>query len=225
MVLQGGASDGASHVRMVQYLRDIHARPSGTGAILNLFRGSKVRGAADINVLADVVADPARRLDLARHGFDEIRHGYLLLRRMEELRFPAFRLPPEIDRVEGLLERCRARAVKDVYADRGFVNEAELMELAAAVFIPENDAVMKLRANYEALDGDPRTQTLIGVMLRDDERHVAYLAAWLEHFERRFSTRAVRTTLDRLSGVFERLNFVYYGSLEDYFTRASAVSA
>jgi hypothetical protein len=217
-------SNGVSHERMVEYLRGIHARPSGTGAILNLFRGSKMRGAADLNILTEVVADPERRLDLARHGFDEVRHSYLLLRRMEELRFRAFRLPPEVDRVEGLLERCRARDVKDVYADRGYVNEVELMELAAAVLIPEKDAVLKLRANYEALDHDPRTQALIGVMLRDDERHVGYLAAWLEHFERRFSARAVRAALDRLHGVFDDLNFVYYGSLDDYFARAATAS-
>jgi hypothetical protein len=216
---------GVSHERMVEYLRDIHARPSGTGAILNLFRGSKVRGAADLNILADVVVDPGWRLDLARHGFDEVRHSYLLLRRMEELHFRAFRLPPQIDRVEGLFDRCRARAVKDIYADRGSVNEAELMELAAAAFIPEKDAVLKLRANYAALAHDPRTQALVGVMLRDDERHVGYLAVWLEHFERRFSTRAVKATLDRLWAVFDDLNFVYYGSLEEYFARAASASA
>jgi hypothetical protein len=209
---------------MVEFLRAIHARPAGTGAILNLFRGSKVRGAADLNVLTDVVGDPARRLELARHGYDEVHHSYLLLQRMEELQFRAFRLPPEIDRVEGLLERCRARDVKSVYADRGSVNEAELMELAAAVFIPEKDSVVKLRANYDALAHDPRTQELIAVMLRDDERHVTYLAAWLEQFERRFSARAVRAALDRLWSVFEDLNFVYYGSLESYFTRASTAN-
>jgi hypothetical protein len=210
---------------MVEFLRAIHAQPAGTGAILNLFRGSKVRGAADLNVLTDVVLDPTRRLELARHGFDEVRHSYLLLRRMEELHFRAFRLPPEIDRVEGLLERCRARDVKDVYADRGSVNEAELMELAAAVFIPEKDAVVKLRANYDALAHDPRTQALIAAMLRDDERHVAYLGSWLEEFERRFSARAVRAALERLWSVFEDLNFVYYGSLESYFMRASTANA
>lgn len=214
-----------SHERMVEYLRDIHARPSGTGAILNLFRGPKVRGAADLNILADVVVEPERRLTLARHGFDEVRHSYLLLRRMEELHFRAFRLPPQVDRVEGLLERCRARDVKDVYADRGSVNEAELMELAAAVFIPEKDAVLKLRANYAALTRDPRTQALVGVMLRDDERHVDYLATWLEHFERRFSARAVKAALDRLRAVFDDLDFVYYGSLEEYFARAATASA
>jgi hypothetical protein len=223
-MMSSEGSSGVSHARMVDYLRDIHARPSGTGAILNLFRGAKVRGAADLNVLADVVADPGWRLDLARHGFDEVRHSYLLLRRMEELHFRAFRLPPQVDRVEGLFERCRARDVKDVYADRGSVNEAELMELAAAVFIPEKDAVLKLRANYEALADDPRTQTLVGIMLRDDERHVDYLGAWLLHFERRFSPRAVKAALDRLRAVFDDLNFVYYGSLEDYFVRAATAA-
>lgn len=216
-------SGGVSHDRMVEYLRVVHAEPSGTGAILNLIRGSKMRGAGDLNLLTDVVAETERRLDLARHGFDEVRHSYLLLRRMEELNFRAFRLPLGVDRVEGLLERCRARDVKDVYADGGSVNEAELMELTAAVLIPEQDAVLKLRANYAALDHDSRTQALIGVILRDDERHVAYLAAWLERFERRFSARAVRAALERLRTVFDELNVVYYGSLDDYFARAAAM--
>ena len=212
----------ASHEAMVAFMRSVHARPGGTGAVLNLVRGSKVRGAADIAALTDLVSDAPSKLVLARHGLDEARHAYLLLGRMVELGFQPFRLPAELDRVEGLLARCRARDVKQVYADRGFVGEAELMELTIAILIPEQDAVAKLQANHEALDGDRQTQALIAEMLADDQRHVAYLGGWIERFERRFSPRAVAASRERLEEIFRQLNVVYYGALQEYFDRAAA---
>ena len=212
----------ATHEHMVDLLRSIHARPGGTGAILNLIRGSEVRGAADLAVLTDLVTDPQRKMDLARHAFDEARHGYLLLRRMHELGFQAFRLPPELDRVEGLIARSRVRDVKEVYTDRGSVSEAALMEFTTAAFIPENDAVTKLKANHEALADDPRTQAVIAGILRDEARHIAYLGSWLERFEKRFSRRAVAATRERLEEVFRQLDVVYYGAMQNYFDRAAA---
>jgi hypothetical protein len=211
-----------THAQMVDLLRGIHARAGGTGAILNLIRGSEVRGAADLAVLTDLVTDPQRKMDLARHAFDEARHGYLLLRRMNELGFQAFRLPPELDRVEGLIARSRVRDVKDVYTDRGSVSEAALLEFTMAVYIPENDAVTKLRGNYDALTHDVRSQAVIAGILRDEARHVAYLASWLERFERRFSHRAVSATRERLEEVFRQLDVVYYGAMQEYFDRAAA---
>ena len=211
-----------THDQLVDFLRSIHARPGGTGAILNLIRVSEVRGATDIAALTDVVSDARIKLDLARHGYDEARHGYILLRRMEQLRFKAFRLPPELDRVEGLLARSRARDVKQVYAERGSVADAELMEVLIAALIPENDAIAKFRANYDALADDHTTRSLIGSMLRDEDRHVAYLATWLEWFEHRFSPRAVKAAHDRLEDTFEQLTTLYYSGLHEYFERAAA---
>jgi hypothetical protein len=211
-----------SHEQLVEFLRSIHARPGGTGAMLNLIRVSKVRGATDIAALSDLVSDPRIKLDLARHGYDEARHSYLLLRRMDEIGFKAFRLPADLDRVEGLLARSRARDVKQVYAERGSVADAELMELLIAALIPEKDAIGKFRANVDALAVDQRTQSVIGSMLRDEERHVAYLEGWLEWFERRFSPRAVRAAHERLEEAFEQLTTVYYAGLQEYFTRAAA---
>jgi len=207
--------------RLVDFLRSVHSRPGGTGAILNVIRGCKVRGAADMTALTDLVSDLRLKLDLARHASDEARHAYALLQRMAELGFKAFRLPAELDRVEGLFARSRAREVRQVYAERGWVSEAELMELTVTAFILENDAVKKIRANHEALSADPRTQAVIGEMLADDERHVAYLTSWLERFEQRFSRRAVVRTRERLEEVSSQLDFVYYGTLQEYFERTA----
>ncbi len=211
-----------THERLVDFLRSIHSRPGGTGAILNLIRGSEVRGAADINLLTDLVSDPQAKLDLARHAFDEARHAYILIRRMNELGFKPFRLPPEVDRVEGLLARCRARDVKQVYTERGRVDDAELMEVLVASLIPESDAVGKLRANLEVLESDPGTQTVLAGIIRDEQRHVAYLSGWMERFERRFSPRAVAATRERLEEVFRQLDVTYYAGLQEYFERAAA---
>ena len=211
-----------THAQLVDFLRSIHVRPGGTGAILNLIRVSEVRGATDVSALSDVVSDPKIKLDLARHAYDEARHGYILLRRMGEVGFRSFRLPPELDRVEGLLASSRARDVKQVYAERGSVEDAELMELLIAALIPERDAIAKFHANFDALTDDHRTQSVIGSMLRDEDRHVAYLESWLRWFEGRFSARAVKMARERLEDAFEQLTTVYYAGLNDYFARTAA---
>jgi hypothetical protein len=205
-------------------MRSIHSRPGGTGAVLNLIRTSEVRGAADIAALSDLVTYPQLRLDLARHGADEAWHAYLLLQRMGEIGFSSFRLAPELDRLEGLLERCRARDVKQVYAERGTVSDAELMELLIAAYLAKRDSVAKMRANWEALEHDPNTQAVIGTIAKDEERHVAYLGQWIGWFEKRFSRRAVRATMERLEQVFEQVGLVYYGALQEYFDRAAEKS-
>ena len=211
------------HAQLVEFLRGIHARPAGTGAILNLIRGAKIRGAADLDILTDVVADSSLRLELARHGLDETRHAYRLVRRMNELRFTPVRLPPELDRVEGLFARCRARDVRDIYEERSWLGEVELLEFLTAVLLPELDAVAKLAANHEVLAGDPRTRVLIGRMLRDDRRHVAYLRARLAGFAERFSPRLVARTEERLRAVLEELDVAYYAALEGYLARAAGI--
>jgi hypothetical protein len=219
---EGAPEMQVSHEQMVDILRGIHARAGGTGGILNLIRGSEVRGAADLSVLSDLVHEPERKLQLARHAADEGRHGYILLRRMTELGFRAFRLPPSLDRLEGLLERSRARDVKLVYAERGQVSEPELMEMTIAALIPERDAFFKLRANHDVLDHDPKTRAVLGGILRDEQRHIDYLTEWLAGFERRFSARAVNAALERLQQVFEEQNVLYYGALQEYFSEAAA---
>lgn len=210
---------------MLELLRDLHARPGGTGAILNLIWASKVRGTADLSVLSLLIADVHVSLLLARHGSDEARHAYGLARRMTELRFAPFRVPPELDRAEGLLARCRARDVKQVYAERGWVSDAELMELIVATLILETDAAVKLRANLDVLGHDPETQALVGAILSDDQRHVAYLRERLGWFEARFSRRAVAAARERLEEAFGQLTSIYYGALQGYFDRAALDTA
>ncbi len=211
-----------ARARLVDYLRPVHARPGGTGAILNLILAAKVRGAADLSALSCLVSDPMVAVELARHGADEANHAYRILQRMNELRVALFRPRPELDRAEGLLTRCRARDVKQVYSDRDRVREADLMEFTAALVILERDAVFKLWANHEALTDDLETRALIASIAEDDERHLGYLHDLLSRFERRFSARAVERTMERLDELFSQLSFVYYGALEDYFSRATS---
>src|SRR4029077_10623347 len=94
------------------FIRSIHARPNGTGALLNLVRASEVRGAADLTCLADVIADEELRMDVTRHAADEARHAYLLVRRMQEIGFAPSRLPAAVDRTEAVVAQCHGRDVK-----------------------------------------------------------------------------------------------------------------
>ena len=173
-------------------------------------------------MLTELVVDARLKAELARHGLDETRHACLLLERMNELGFRAFRLPPPLDRVDALLARSRAREVRNVYADRGTVSEAELMELMVAAFVVKSDSVQKLGANLDALDGDERTRRLVAELLEDERRHVASLARWMGHFEDRFSRRAVARARERLEAAFVDLDAAYYGALREYFDRVAA---
>jgi len=193
-----------------------------TGALLNLVRGAKVRAAVDMSLLADLVGEPELKRDLARHGLDESRHAYLLLERMTELGFHAFRVPPALDRIENLLARTRARDLQLLHAARATVNEAELMELVAAAVVAEEDSLQKLRAHHATLAGDRRTQALLAEIIADEERHLGYLTRRLARFEARFSRRAVARTRERLEQVLREVDVAYTAALHAYFERAAA---
>lgn len=204
------------------FLESVHARPGGTGAILNLIRGAKARTAADVSLLADLVADPQLKLELARHAADETRHACLLLERMTELGFRAFRVPAQLDRTEGFFDRTRARDVRLVHAHRELVNEVELMELVVAAYVAKVERVRMLDANHGALAPDGRTRALLEEILIDERRHIAFLARWLERFEVRFSRRAVARARERLEAVLAQLDLAFHSALREYLARAAA---
>jgi len=205
---------------MVEFLRAVHARPGGTGALLNLIRASEVRGATDLGAMADVVRDERLKLAVTRHAADEARHAYLLVRRLAEMGVSPRRLPPEVDRTEALIARCGARDTKRVYQERQELSDEETAECLIATFIAEADAVPKLEANYAVLAPDPKTQAVIGSILKDEHRHVTYLRDWIERFDRRLPPGMVAAARERLDAVFAELNLVFYASFEAYLRSA-----
>jgi rubrerythrin len=206
--------------QLLEFIRAIHARPNGTGALLNLVRASEVRGAADLSALTEVIDDDALRRDVTRHAADEARHANILVRRMNEIGFAPFRLPEPVDRTEGIAKRCKARDPKTVYAARGIFDPEETYEILLAASIAEKDAVPKLQANYTVLESDPRTQATIGSILRDEGRHVEYLGDWVARYERRLSAGFVAETRNRLMEAFVELNMIFYAAFEEYLVRA-----
>jgi hypothetical protein len=211
-----------THEEMVDFLRRIHTQRGGTGAILNLIRGAKVRAAADLSLLTDIVADTRVKLELSRHAADETRHACLLLERMAQLGVRAYRVPPQLDRIEGLFDSTRARDVRLVYSHRGVVNEAELMELTVAAYVAKTDSLRRLRANVEALDHDEPTRELVRTILSDEVGHVGFLAHWLERFEARFSCKAVARARERLEAVLTELDTRFHAALREHFERVAA---
>ena len=203
------------------FIRSIHDRRNGTGALLNLVRASEVRAAAELSCLADVIVDDELRLDVTRHAADEARHAHLLVRRMGELGFSPFRLPPAIDRTEAVVRECRSRDPKQVWNERGTLADDEVLEILVAAAIAERDALPKLQANYDVLDADPHTKSVIGSILRDEHRHVEYLEAWITRFEPRVSADLVRATRTRLEKAFETANVEFYAGFEDYLRSAA----
>jgi rubrerythrin len=211
-----------THGQLRDFIRSIHDRPNGTGALLNLVRASEVRAAAELSCLADVILDDQLRLDVTRHAADEARHAHLLVRRMGEIGFAPSRLPPAVDRTEAVIAQCRARDVKQVWNERGTFTDEEILELLVAAAIAERDAVPKLEANHDVLERDPHTQSVIGSILRDEHRHVEYLDGWVERFERRVSAEVVRATRARLQAAFDTANVAFYAGFEDYLRSAAA---
>jgi rubrerythrin len=211
-----------THGQLRDFIRSIHDRPNGTGALLNLVRASEVRAAAELSCLADVILDDELRLDVTRHAADEARHAHLLVRRMGEIGFAPSRLPPAVDRTEAVIAQCRARDVKQVWNERGTFTNEEILELLVAAAIAERDAVPKLQANHDVLERDPHTQAVIGSILRDEHRHVEYLDGWVDRFEQRVSAEAVRATRARLEAAFDAANVVFYAGFEDYLRSAAA---
>ena len=214
-----------THGQLTDFIRSIHARPNGTGALLNLVRASEVRAAAELTCLADVIDDDQLRLDLSRHAADEARHAHLLVRRMSEIGFAPRRLPPAIDRTEAVVAQCRARDVKQVWNERGAFSDVEVLEILVAATLAETDALPKLQANHDVLDADPQTQAVLGSILRDEHRHVAYLTEWIDRFERRVSADVVRETRTRLEGAFDAANLAFYAGFEEYLQSAAALLA
>lgn len=208
--------------QLTDFIRSIHDRPNGTGALLNLVRASEVRAAADLSCLADVIADDALRLDVTRHAADEARHALLLVRRMNEIGFSPSRLPVDIDRTAAVLAQCRARDPKQVWNERGMLENEEVLEILVGAAIAERDALPKLQANHDVLERDPHTQAVIGSILRDEHRHVAYLEAWIDCYGRRVSAEAVRATRARLEAAFDAANLAFYAGFEDYLRSAAA---
>jgi hypothetical protein len=214
-----------THGQLRDFIRSIHARPNGTGALLNLVRASEVRAAAELTCLADVIDDDELRLDVTRHAADEARHAHLLVRRMGEIGFVPGRLPLAVDRTEAVVAQCRARDVKQVWNERGMYRDEEVLEILVAATLAETDALPKLQANHDVLDADPQTQAVIGSILRDEHRHVAYLAEWIARFERRVSAEVVRETRTRLDAAFDAANLLFYAGFEEYLQSAAALLA
>jgi len=199
---------------LVDAIRAIHARPNGTAALLNLILASETRGAADLTLLSELGVDDGLRLDLARHAADEGRHAYLLVRRLMEMGFSPRRLPPAVDRMEGITALCGD--IRGAHAERGRFDDLTVLELLVATSIAERDAVPKLRANVDALTDDPRSRATIVSILRDEQRHVAYLDARIRDFAGRLGARTLRETRERMEAAFEEIDVAYYAALGGY---------
>jgi len=210
-----------THEQMVEFFRTMHVRPAGTAAVLNLIRASEVRGAVDLGAAVEVITDPELTLAMARHAADEARHAYLLTRRMQQLGAAPWRLPIEVDRTESWSARRVGRDSKFVYHDRGRYSDEEMVESVVLIHLLEADALPKVRANFESLDQDPDSQAVMGSILKDEVRHVAYLTDWIARLERRFSRLHVAAIRDRLEADLAQLNLVFYASLDDYLRRAA----
>lgn len=207
---------------LAAWLRALHARPGGTGMLLNVLRGEAIRAGTDILLLTELVCDPRMQRDLIRHGVDEAQHARCLLERMQALGAAPSRLPPALDRLERLADRSRARDPKQVHADRSPVRDAEVLELLTLASVREAAAAEVLRAHADALGGDPETRALLHGILADEERHAAYLAGWLERFACRFSPRTVTAARLRLEAAQRELDVAWYAAVEAELGRAAA---
>jgi hypothetical protein len=197
-------------------------RGKALGALLNWIRAAKVRSAADLATLSDIVADPGLKLELARHAAVEAQHGYLLIRRMAELGLSPVRPPAELNGLELLLDGSRARDVKQAYSQSTPMADADLMEVVVALWLWHRRASVKLWAYAERPRRDAETSALLQIIADDEQRHGAYLGQWREWFEKRFSRRAVAAVEARLETILDRFAETCLRVLEDGWERPAA---
>jgi hypothetical protein len=201
--------------------RWVHTRPGGLDTLMNLVRAAKVRSTADLALLSDLVPDARPKLLLSRHAQDEARHACRLLEAMARLGCRAARLPEALDPAAALLQRNRARDVRQVHADRGLLTEAETMELAITTLVAERDMLSRALTTADVLAGTPGGD-LLREVVADDVQHAQYLSEWLESFERRFSRRAVSAAQQRLEALLQDLAAGFEGAVLAHVDAAAA---
>ena len=188
-------------------------------AILNLLHGCEVRAAIEMNALADVTDDVPLKMTLARHAAEDARHAYELLRRIATLGLPWFRVPRELDRLDAVVSRCRARDVREISAERSLVSDATVMEVLAAIVVAKGAFVRTMREGRDSFADDAETDRVLDHVLEEESAQVASLTRALERFERRFSRRAVQATHDRLESVLWESAEAYRHALARWMAR------
>jgi bacterioferritin (cytochrome b1) len=185
------------------------------GVLLNVLRAAKLRRAAELVALCDLAMDPALRDDLTRHARDEAEHAWQLLETMNRFGARAFRVPRTLDPIGTLSERNRARDVRQVHADGGVLTEPEFMELTATALVAERWLLAITAAAIDLVEERAARDLLVDVASAD-ERHAGHLAGHLAVFERRFSRRAVSSTVERLECISRDVTHRFNTSLLAY---------
>jgi rubrerythrin len=134
--------------------------------LLNWYRQSELEGALLLGRMVRVAEDPYVIDQLTRHAADEARHAWLWQRTITQLNLPAVRI---------------LRSYQSFYTAEGAMPQ-RLGEVLALTHVFERRVDISFAEQVR--DGDfpePAVRTF-KALLRDEQRHLSWIAAWLvEH--------------------------------------------
>lgn len=134
------------------------------GWLLNWYRQSELEGALLLGRMVRHAQDPFVVAQLTRHAADEARHAWLWQRTITQLNLPAVRI---------------LRSYQSFYADGGVMPQA-LAEVLALTHVFERRVDVEFSEQLvDAQLPEPVLRTF-RALLRDEQRHLDWIAVWLQ---------------------------------------------
>jgi rubrerythrin len=132
--------------------------------LLNWYRQSELEGALLLGRMVRYADDPAVLTELTRHAADEARHAWLWQRTIAELDLAPVRI---------------FRSYQSFYADEAAVPQ-RMVEVLALTHVFEQRVDHEFGEQLARGDlPDPVVRTF-NALLRDEQRHLGWVAAWLD---------------------------------------------
>ena len=131
--------------------------------LLNWYRQSELEGALLLGRMVKHADDPQTIADLTRHAADEARHAWLWQRTIAQLGLPAVRI---------------LRSYQSFYADDGVMPQ-RLAEVLALTHVFERRVDIEFGEQLNDPDLPEAASRTFKALLRDEQRHLGWIAGWL----------------------------------------------
>lgn len=180
--------------------RDILSRKEAYHFFLNAFAIGEADSARDLGRVAEHITDPRIRGKVERHHADEVKHGRLMLKRLEELGTKPTPLPTELDYDQALQGLGFGLPYARLDDPRPF-DDDDLLNFFVGSKVNEERAVAEMEEITPLLAPDRETHERVVEILRDEYKHVAYAT----HELNLLANRGHRGRINRMLKRFRRL--------------------
>ena len=149
--------------------------------LLNWYRQSELEGALLLGRMVRHAQDPFVVAQLTRHAADEARHAWLWQRTITQLDLPAVRI---------------LRSYQSFYGEGGVMPQA-LGEVLALTHVFERRVDLEFSEQLADADLPEPVRRTFRALLRDEQRHLDWIAAWLRARPQLQSQLDAYTAVDR----------------------------